>query len=174
MKKIHLISLCIIFPFLLFAQDNPPLTEDVTVEVQNTELEKRGKSQTLQVEITCNSSVAGQTMNLQLRGITGKYILVSAERDDQPLWLIQSETANENDVVLSWQTADDTQLRLFPGNWPAPYRLNLQIQASLTNLKDVVNITETQLDVLIPGAGGEELASPTGRGNKISLKNTRE
>jgi hypothetical protein len=167
------ITIMILFS-LSVAQENPPRTDDVQIEVLTTSLDKSSKAQILQVEITCNNSLPGQKLNLTLNAVSGIYVPVSAERNDEALWLIKSEEANDNEEILSWQTIDNTQLQLSPGNWATPYRLDLQIQISLTNLKDMANVTTTDVELILTGSGEEQLATPTGRGNQISLNNSRE
>lgn len=174
MNKLYLVILSLIFPLFLFSQENLPVTQDVQVEVVTSELEKNSKSQNLQVKISCNAAAQGQKLILDLKEIKGLLMPISARRDDESLWLIKSADANENNIVLAWETIDDTRLQLAPGEWPLPYTLDLQIRVSFTNLKDVPNISGTQLDVTMLTGGSESLASPTGRGNQISLKNSRE
>lgn len=174
MNKLHLFILSIILPLLLSAQENLPVTQDVQVEVLTSELQISSKAQTVRMEITCNSASPGQLLTLDLKDVKGVMLPVSAERDGDALWLIQSPDANTNDIVLAWDTVDETMLQLSPGAWTTPYTIELQIKLSFTNLIDVPNITATQLDVIVRDGSIENLASPTGRGNQISLNNSRE
>ena len=174
MNKLYLVILSLIFPLFLFSQENLPVTQDVQVEVVTSELEKNSKSQNLQVKISCNAAAPGQKLILDLREIKGLLMPISVRRDDESLWLIKSADANDNNIVLAWETIDDAKLQLSPGNWTTPFSLELQIQVSFTNLKDVPNISGTQLDITVLTGSAESLAAPTGRGNQISLKNSRE
>jgi hypothetical protein len=161
-------------PFILLAQEDLPVTEDVQIEVLSGELKITSKAQNMRIQIICNSASPGQKYVLDLKEVKGLLVPINAVRDDEALWLINSADANINNVVLAWDTIDDTKLQLSPGNWATPFTLDLQIRLSFTNLIDVPNITETQLDVTVVDGGSENLAAPTGRGNQISLNNTRE
>ena len=156
------------------AQENIPTTSDALIEVLTASLEKNTKAQRLQVLITSNTATQGQAMRLQMTDVSAVPVLISASRGDEPLWLIQSETANENAAVLSWRVDENNYLQISPGNWSAPYEITLEIQISLNNIKDLENIENTRLDLFLSSGDVELIASSTGRGNQISLKNTQE
>ncbi len=170
MKKLITLTISIIFPFLLIAQENLPVIQDVKYEVLTDSLHRNSKIQTLQIQITCDASSTGERFNLQFRGMSGLFVPVAVERDGEEIWLIQSENASDNEIVLAWQTLNGASLQLLPGDWTVPYRLDLVIQVSLDNLKDVENLSETRIDLTILRNNAQYLAIPTGRGNQIGLK----
>ena len=174
MNTFRCLIITLFIPFILLAQENLPVTQDVQVEVLTGELKITSKAQNMQIQIVCNSASPGLKYILDLKDVKGLLVPINAARDDEALWLINSADANANNVVLAWDTIDETKLQLSPGNWAIPFTLDLQIRVSFTNLIDVPNIIETQLDVTVINGGSENLAAPTGRGNQISLNNTRE
>ena len=174
MTKKQLFIACLIFPFILLAQDELPVTQNIRVEVLTGELQKNSKVQKLNVNISCDVASPGQKYILQLRGVESLLIPVQAQRDEETLWLIKSGAATDNNIVLAWDSINEVQLQLAPGSWPAPYSLQLEIRVSLSNLIEVPDITGTQLDVRVLDGGTESQAAPEGRGNQISLKNSRE
>lgn len=170
MKKLITLTISIILPLLLIAQENLPVIQDIQYEVLTDSLNRNSKVQTLQIQITCDASTTGEIFNLQFRDMSGLLVPVAVERDGEELWLIQSENTSNNDIVLAWQTLNNTVLQLLPGDWTAPYRLDLVIQVNLDNLKELENLSETRLDLTILRNTAEYLAVPTGRGNQIGLK----
>ena len=170
MKKLITLTISIILPLLLIAQENLPVIQDIQYEVLTDSLNRNSKVQTLQIQITCDASTTGEIFNLQFRDMSGLLVPVAVERDGEELWLIQSENTSNNDIVLAWQTLNNTVLQLLPGDWTVPYRLDLVIQVNLDNLKELENLSETRLDLTILRNTAEYLAVPTGRGNQIGLK----
>ncbi len=174
MYKLRYSVLCLFLPLLLLAQDNLPVTQSVQVEVLTSELQKNSRAQNLHIKISCTTAQPGQKFLLDLNEINAVLVPIKASRDEDALWLVKANEANDNDIVLAWNANAEDQLQLAPGAWTTPYEIDLQIQISFSNLIDVPNITETQLDVIVVDGSLESLASPTGRGNQISLNNTRE
>jgi len=170
MKRIITLIIYIILPFLLIAQENLPVLQEIQYEVLTDSLNKNSKVQTLRIQINCGVSTTGQRFNLQFLGMSGLLVPVAVERDGEELWLIQSENASNNDIVLAWQTLNSTALQLIPGEWASPYRLDLVIQVSLDNLKELENLSDTRIDLSIIRNTAEYLAVPSGRGNQIGLK----
>jgi len=170
MRRISTLLVQVCFPFILIAQENLPVNQEIQFEVLTDSLTKNSKVQNLNVQIDCNNSITGQRFNLYFRGISGLPVLVDAIRNEETLWLIQSQNAASNDLVLAWYTVDDSRLQLVTGNWEAPYTLKINIQLSLNNLKDIQNISEAQIDLTLIRNETEYLAVPTGRGNQINLK----
>ncbi len=175
MNKIIFYLFTAIFPLLVLAQDSLPVTQNVQVEVLTSELQKNSKAQNLVLSITCNSFTAGQKLVLSLKNMEGIFVPVEANRDETSIWLQNAESAHENEIILAWtQSEDENGLQLSPGAWTPPFRLDLKIQVSLSNLKDMPDVSETQLEVLVSDGNSQSLAAATGRGNQISLKNSRE
>ena len=162
------------FTYQIMAQENIPVTDNVQIEVQTPSLMKYSKAQRVIVNITCNTWTTGQEMHLRLSDATGIPVPISITRNNEPLWMIQSEKASDNTVVMSWQVTEDNILILFPGNWSTPFDLNLEMQISLVDIINLENTENTRLDLFLVTGGSELLAETKGRGNEISLKNTRE
>jgi len=160
----------LILPVVIMAQENLPLLPDVKYEILTDSLEKNSKAQTLRLQINCTSSQAGQKYSLELGVLAGLPVLVDANRDGTALWLIQSPDANSNNSVLSWQMLDGGVIQLSPGNWNIPFRLDLTLQISPENIKDLQNLTDTRVDLKILRNNAVYFGTPSGRGNKIFLK----
>ena len=162
------------FTCQIMAQENIPVTDNVQIEVQTPSLMKNSKSQRVIVNIACNTWTTGQEMHLKLSDADGIPVPISMTRNNEPLWMIQSEKANDNTAVMSWQVTEDNILVLFPGNWSTPFDLSLEMQLSLVDIINLENTENTRLDLFLITNGVESLAGTQGRGNEISLKNTRE
>jgi hypothetical protein len=162
--------LSLIVPVILLAQENLPLLPDVRYEILTDSLEKNSKAQMLRLQINCTSSQAGQKYSLELKALSGLPVLVDASRDGTALWLIQSPIANSNNSVLSWQMLDGGVIQFSPGTWNTPFRLDLTLQISPENIKDLQNLTDSQIGLKVLRNNTVYLATPSGRGNKIFLK----
>ena len=170
MQKISALIIFILVPCAMFAQQGLPLTQNIRFEVLTDTLLKNSKDQTLVVRIDCNTAVPGQRYNIDLKGISGRTVLVDAARNDEKLWLIQSENAGKNTSVLAWHAVNDNRVQVVPPDWEAPYRLELILRLSLNNLKDIQSIQSAQIDLTMMQNNIEYSTAPTGRGNVIGLK----
>ena len=170
MQKISALLIFLVIPCALLAQQGLPLNQNIRFEVLTDSLYKNSKDQTLTVRIECSTAAPGQRYNLNLIGISGRAVLVEASREDEKLWLIQSENAGNNPAVLAWHTVDDTRIQVVPPDWAAPYSLEVILRLSLNNLKDIQNTQSAQIDLTLMQNNLEYRTSATGRGNLIGLR----
>jgi len=152
------------------AQENLTESNDVQIEVLTSELQKTNKPQVLQVAITCDRALPNQAFSMSLSGMEALMILTAARLDDQALWLIKAPEANENKTVMAWNMTDDKRLQLLPGDWTVPFRLELELQCSLTSVRSVQDSTSATIDLQIIRGASVYRAVPVGRGNLINLK----
>ena len=90
MNTFRCLIITLFIPFILLAQENLPVTQDVQVEVLTGELKITSKAQNMQIQIVCNSASPGQKYILDLKDVKGLLVPINAARDDEALWLINS------------------------------------------------------------------------------------
>ena len=170
MNKLQLFILCLIFPMILFAQEDLPVTPDVEVEVLTTELDRSTKPQTVQALITVRSADL-TSLNLNFADLHSSVTPVAVTRGNENLWLINSDEANANNKVLAWQyiTSEKTT-QLLPGKWNTPYTLILELQVSFERMRELKKLSELTFILLAEINGTTFIASPIGRGQNITLK----
>lgn len=170
-KRLITLSLLMIFNFSIFAQDAKPSTSALTFEVLNTSLKNNKEPQNIKILINCNDTQDIPSINLLMPQIKAMWSMVSTRLNGQSLWLIKSERGSNNANVLAWDlNAQESQLILYPGKWPTPYTLELEIQVNLKESEDSLNNTTATMIMEAVIAGRSYQCSPTGRGNQLSMQ----
>ena len=116
----------------LYAQDTLPVNSAMQYEVQADSLLKSNQPQNLQIIISCNSSAGLNFYEIKINGLKVLWTLVSAKLNEQPVWLVNSNTRTDNNKVLAWYyDSEQSLLRLYPAEWEATYVLDLTVSASI-------------------------------------------
>jgi len=165
------ISLIFLFLYsILPAQNSLTPTRQIEYEVLTAALTVNPEPQSLQIKIDNNGAVTVNDLRLHLTDVKGKLTLVYAEKNEIPLWLIQSPDNSTRENVLSWEFSDSTGiLILYPFPYPQTYTLTLEVQLNLNGMQEPS--PDQQYSVLVETslANGMFAATVTGRGNKITI-----
>lgn len=166
------IILGIIFSLgIVQAQDNLPLNSDVEYEVRADSLLKSNQSQNLQVTIACNSSGGLDFYEIKVYDLKVFWTLVSATLNDQPVWLVNSNSRSDNNKVLAWYyNAEQNLLRLYPSEWNGTYRLDLTITASILQPAKLSTISSKLISLQAELGGQKYECVPVGSGGEMTFK----
>jgi hypothetical protein len=155
----------------LIAQDNLPITSAVQYEIQADSLVKTNQPQEVTISITCNSPNDLESYELKIYDLKVLWTLVSANLNDQPIWLVNAESQSENEKVLAWQyNAEQNLLRLFPAAWQSGYRLDVTVRASILQ-PALLEKTDSRSVLLEADVGGQKYqCSTTQSGGEMTFK----
>jgi hypothetical protein len=170
MNTFRCLIISLFIPFIVLAQEDLPVTQDVQIEVLTTELEKSTKPQTVQIVLTVGSGNTS-SMNLYFESVISSITPVAVSRGTENLWLINADEANTNSKVLAWQyLATEKQTQVLPGDWSLPYTLTFELQISFERMRELKELDELIFTLSTEIGGKIFIASASGRGTIISLK----
>jgi hypothetical protein len=154
-----------------YAQVIKPATTEIRHEVLDELIDVDQEDQTLNLQVTSLISAGVQYFNIGFEKIPARWSLISAQLNGETLWLVKANIHPGNEKVLAWDyNPDSKEIRLYPHGWPAPYVLDLQIQLNIEGVVDTEQISDDNVLLEAELSAGAYLATPTGRGNKISLR----
>ena len=167
------ITLTIIFCFIsiLPAQQNKPTTSDISIEVITETIQITNKPQIILIRITCSSITDLQYLSMKYTNSSANWSLISALLNGESLWLLQSDSASDNDKVLAWNSnKNESNFLLYPSDWQTIFTLDLEIQINLMNISSLTIDSQDQiiLDAIYNCITYECITS--GRGNTIIFK----
>jgi hypothetical protein len=117
-----------------------------------------------QIELQVQSPQEIDFITMDFDSLTTPIHLVTAELNGELLWLLRSEEKAANDQVLTWRyNTEETRLRIYPGNWPVPYRLILAVQIVMTQKEPIADI----LHLSVQMNNSMSPCQTVGRGNVI-------
>jgi biopolymer transport protein ExbD len=165
------ISLIFLFLYsILPAQSSLTPTQQIGYEVLTAALTVNPEPQSLQIKIDNTGSATVNDLRIHLADVKGKLTLVYAEKNDTPLWLIQSPDNSTRENVLSWEFSDSTGvLSLYPFPYPQTYTLTLEVQVNLNGIMEPSPGQQYSVLVETSLVNGIFAATVTGRGNKITI-----
>jgi len=155
----------------LYAQDNLPVYSAVQYEVQADSLLKTNQPQNVTISISSSSPGGLETYEIKIYNLKVLWILVSANLNDESIWLVNAESRSENEKVLAWEyDAEQNLLRLFPAEWPSGYRLEVTVRASILQ-PVLLEKNDSQIVTLEADVGGQKYqCATTGSGDDITFK----
>lgn len=172
MKKFYIIIIVFLVNIqLLYAQNDNPKTSDIQINVKTESLEKTKQAQQLSLEINKNSLDTPGYLSIAFDNIESVLTLVSAKRNNEDLWLLNSSSPSSNEKVINWNfDKENSQLNIYPYNWNSTFVLDLNIQVNIKNISSIESETSTTI-VLTTELGGSLFeALPTGQGNNIQIR----
>ena len=172
MKKYYIIIIAfVVFIQVMYAQNDIQKTSDVQIDVKTEFLEKTKQPQQLSVQINKNSFETPGYFSIALDNIESVLTLLSAQRNNEDLWLLNSTSASSNEKVITWNfDKENSRLNIYPYNWNSTYVLDLNIQVNFKNISSIENETST-IVVLTAELGGSLFeALPSGEGNNIQIR----
>jgi hypothetical protein len=155
----------------LFAQDNLPLTSAVQYEVQADSLLRSNQPQDLTLIITCNSAAGLDAYEIKIHGLNVMWTLVSANLNNEQLWLVNADERSGRANVLAWEyDSEQALLRLFPNAWAAGHQLEVTVRASILQ-PALLKKTSSKLIALEVDMGGQKYRCETsGTGGDMTFK----
>jgi len=146
-------------------------TSDIQINVKTESLEKTKQAQQLSLEINKNSLDTPEYLSITIDNIESILTLVSAKRNNEDLWLLNSSSPSSNEKVISWNfDKEKSQLNIYPYNWNSAYVLDLNIQVNFKNISSIESETSTTI-ILTAELGGRLFeALPSGEGNNIQIR----
>jgi hypothetical protein len=169
--RISIILVIVISLISLNAQDNLPVYSVVQYEVQADSLLKTNQPQDVTISISCNSPGGLDAYEIKIYDLKVLWTIVSANLDDQALWLVNADSKSEKENVLAWYyDLEQNLLRLHPSDWPSDYTLELTVRVSILQpallIKNDSRIVTVEADV----SGQQFMCSPSGSGSEMTFK----
>ncbi len=171
-KKLNLIILIIVAMIFYAGAQNPVSTRtDISYEVSADSLIRNNSPQDLNLSITCESGEDIDAYVLILAGTEALWTVVSAELNDQPLWLIMDEGKAERNDILAWQYDQvEKVLRFYPPPGSNNYDLNMVLQINLLRSNSIQKKSVREVALEAQSAGGLSRCSTIDAGNRIAFK----
>ena len=166
----------IFFMFLITAitvtaQIVKPVNPNIIMEVLSESKNIDDEDQYIQVQISCQTFDVVNTIFLSFENTPARWTVVSAQLNDELLWLLKAGTKTTHDKVLAWDFDESMrELKLFPSNWQVPYVLDLQLQMNMNDRGKIQTQYQDKIIVEADLITGDFSASPTGRGDIITLR----
>lgn len=172
MKKIIILLIFLLFGLQTTnAQNTNQKTAEIQISVKTEFLEKKIQSQQLLVEINKNNNDTTGYFGIEIKNTESTLTLVSAKRNNEDLWLLNSKSSVANENVLAWNfDKNNSKLILYPYNWNSPYLLDLNIQVNLKNISTIESNSSPEIILTAEVEGKLFEANPTGQGNKIQIR----
>ena len=160
---LSLISLCV--------QDNLPTYSAVQYEVRADSLLKTNEPQDLIISISASSSGGLAAFELKIYDLKVLWTLVSAKLNDEPIWLINTDSKSDKQNVLAWKyESEENLLRLYPSDWQSGYNLELMVRLSILQPGSLANNDSKSIALEADLGGQRYQCSPSGSGNDMTFK----
>ncbi len=155
---------------VVFGQDQLPVTNQINIEVLSPSITISKQPQNMTIRIGANDAASLDFIALQLDSTQAVWTVLSARVDGQELWLVQSDVRPDKDNLMAWRYDSETQLlRIYPGQWPAGFELDLEVQLNLVNLRTAGEKISDRVVALASISSVVSRCSESGRGGLISL-----
>ena len=153
------------------AQEILPSLSDIQYEIQADSLSRANKSQDLSLSITCGSASEVNTYALKIEEAAAQLTVVSAEFNNETIWLINAKSKSNRENVLAWYYYhEDNVLRLYPSDWQPSYTLNLVVRINLLRPFAITKNAQTSVSLQIESDMGKFQCATTGKGNRVAFK----
>jgi len=153
------------------AQNSVPQRSDISYNVLADSLLRNNGPQDLKISITCGASEDIATYILRLNDTQVLWTVVSAEMNEQPLWLIMDENRADRDNILAWQyDREEGVLRVSPPPGMVNYNLNMTLRINLLRSNIIQKKSEKEVVLLAQSTGGLSRCATRDSGNKVSFK----
>ncbi len=173
MTKKILILLLLSVAFLpgLMAQDTLPTLSAIQYQIQTDSLSRTNIPQDLSLTITAGSVGNRNNLILNIDNVSAFWTVVSANLNNQTLWLINSQTPSERENVLAWNyNKEEKSLYLYPTENQLSSDLNLVVRLNLLKANEINNKSATTVNLIADVGNIRYQCVPTGAGNGISFR----
>ena len=155
---------------VVYGQNQLPVTSEVTIEVLSPSLTISKQPQNMTIRIGANSIGSLEFIAIQLDSTQAVWTVLSARVDGQELWLVQSDARPDKDNLMGWQYNSEMQmLQIYPGQWPAGFQLELEVQLNLINTRAAGERTSDRVIAMASTGTILSRCSESGQGGLISL-----
>jgi hypothetical protein len=139
--------------------------------VQADSLLKTNQPQDLIISISCTSPVGLEAYEIKIYDLKVLWTIVSANLNDQSIWLVNADSKSDNENVLAWYyDSEQNLLRLHPSEWQSGYILDIKIRASILQ-PALLEKNDSQIVTLEANVGGQKYqCSPGGSGDDMTFK----
>jgi hypothetical protein len=153
------------------AQEILPSLSDIQYEIQADSLSRANTSQDVSLSITCGSANEIDTYTLKIENAAAQLTVVSAEFNNETIWLINAKSKSNRENVLAWYYyPEENILRLYPSDWQPSYTLNLVVRVNLLRPFAIAKKTLTSVSLQIESITGKFQCATTGKGNRVAFK----
>ena len=153
------------------AQNLASERSDILFALSGDSLLRNNNPQDLNLSITCSSVEQIEAYILKLDEVDVLWTIVSAELNDQPLWLIMSESKSERSDILAWYyNQEEKSLRFFPPEIGTNYNLNIMLRINLLKANRIQKRMSKQISLETQTARGLERCSTSSTGNMITFR----
>ena len=155
----------------LGAQDNLPTYSAVQYEIQADSLMKTNQPQEMLISISAASSGNLDAYEIKIYDLKVHWTVISASFNDEPLWLVNSDSKSDNMNVLAWNyDPEENILRLHPSDWQSGYNLNVTVRLSILQ-PALVKKSDSKNIALEADLGGVRYqCSQNGSGGEMTFK----
>ena len=171
-KKYALIVLLVTtLTMIAGAQEILPSLSDIQYEIQADSLSRANTSQDVFISITCASINEVSNYVLKIEEAAALLTVVSAEINNESIWLINDKSKSDRDNVLAWYYyPEENVLRLYPSDWQTSYTLDLVVRINLLKPSAIVKKARSSVNLQIESETGNFQCATTGRGNRIAFR----
>jgi hypothetical protein len=116
----------------LGAQDNLPIYSAVQYEIQADSLMKTNEPQEILISISAASAGGMDAYEVKIYDLKVHWTVISASFNDEPLWLVNSDSKSDKENVLAWKyNPEENLLSLYPSDWQSGYDLDVTVRMSI-------------------------------------------
>ena len=171
MGKLSFVFILMTFPIILFSQERPAVTDELSIEVVTPSIARSQDVHDIAVKITVKDGQLVSMLMLGMEKSSANLMLVEAAIDSEEIWLIHADHQSGRSDVLAWSFNSNTgKLSIFPVTRRGSYILNVTIQASFESYPAP---DAPQNDVIILEgiiSGTTFTGNAAGRGNSINIE----
>ncbi len=153
------------------AQVTLPSISDIQYEIQADSLSRANTSQDVSLSITCGSINEVKSYVLKIEEAAALLTVISAEFNNEAIWLINSKSKSDKENVLSWYYfPKENVLRLYPSDWQSSYTLNLVVRINLLRPFAIAKKTRSFVNLVVESDAGKFQCATIGMGNRVAFK----
>jgi len=152
-------------------QDLLPARTDIVYEISADSLSLNNVPQDLNLSITCGSSDVINAYILRLDETAVLWTIVSAELNNQPLWLIMNENNSERSDILAWQYDPlEKVLRFYPPKISTNYDIKIALRICLLQAGHIQKKSSKEVALEALTTNGIARCTTKGPGNRVVFK----
>ena len=155
----------------LWAQDNLPTLSAIQYQIQTDSVSRTSSPQDITVTVSAGSVNDLSDLILGIDEVSAFWTVVSANLNDQTLWLINSPAPSEKQNVLAWRfDQEENSLYLYPRDDQLSSDLTLIVRLNLLRPNRIASQSSTTINMLADVGNVRYQCVTTGSGNTISFR----
>lgn len=154
------------------AQDPVSVRSDILYEISADSLYPKNIDQDLTLSVSNASNEQIDVFIVQLDNINNVlWTVVSADLDNQPLWLITGNRKPERSDILAWEyDQENKNLKLYPPNRGAAYKLTTVLRLNLLKSQNIRPGSSTNLNLIVQSGGSLSRCSTNGSAGQLNFR----